>query len=44
MDNTNNTFQVKKKIFLQGNFIGKYEANEYAVIIIVTYLNSYSRR
>tara|TARA_A100001234_G_scaffold199246_1_gene190480 strand:- start:581 stop:1138 length:558 start_codon:yes stop_codon:yes gene_type:complete len=32
MDNTNNTFQVKKKIFLQGNFIGKYEANEYAVL------------
>ena len=30
MDSITNTFEIKKKIFLQGDFSGKYEANQFA--------------
>ena len=32
MDNTTSTFEIKKKIFLQGDFSGKYEANQFATL------------
>ena len=32
MDNTTGTFEIKKKIFLQGDFSGKYEANQFATL------------
>ena len=32
MDSITNTFEIKKKIFLQGDFSGKYEANQFATL------------
>ena len=32
MDNTTSTFEIKKKIFLQGNFSGKYIAKPLAIL------------
>ena len=32
MDNTTGTFEIKKKIFLQGNFSGKYIAKPFATL------------
>ncbi len=32
MDNTTSTFEIKKKIFLQGNFSGKYIAKPFATL------------
>ena len=32
MDSIINTFEIKKKIFLQGDFSGKYEANQFTTL------------
>ena len=32
MDSITNTFEIKKKIFLQGDFSGKYEANQFTTL------------
>ena len=32
MDSTSNIFGIKNKIFLQGEFVGKYQANQFAIL------------